>query len=323
MRENILIRQTALRNFEQARRRAWREQLSAKLTSRDAHLLPFEQIRAQLKQKNPMYRGIQPVPLDQIAGSVGRYKEFTRHFLPLHDSFRERWISIEALAVSEGWPPLELYRIGDVYFVKDGNHRVAVAQQLEMDTVEAHVWAFPEEVCVGPDDQLDDVLIRFGERKFLDTTALDELRPEHQIRFTTPGRYTELLAQIDELNEKLNWIDNTELPFQEAVTAWYDLIYLPTVQIIHDTHLLDQFPGRTETDLFVWLSLSREQLGERYGEYESLEALARALGAEHREDGLGKLTRQVRRLLGQDILPQLVTLSESPSATDVSATEEE
>lgn len=305
--DNILVRQTAIRNFEQARRRAWREQLSARLTGRDSHLLPFEQIRAKLKQKNPMYRGLQAVPLAQIAGSVGRYKEFSRHFLPLHDSFRQRWIDIEALAVSRGWPPVELYQIGDVYFVKDGNHRVAVAQQLAMDTVEAHVWAFPEEVRVGPEDKLDELLIRFGERRFLELTGLDQIRPDHQLTFTTPGRYTELLAQISDLHEKLNHIDGKTLPYAEAVAAWYDLIYLPVVQIIHDARLLEQFPGRTEADLFVWLSLFRAQLGDRYGDYDNLEELARALASEYGEGGLDKITRQVRRLFGQEALPPLAT----------------
>lgn len=305
--ENILVRQTARRNFEQARRRAWREQLSAKLTGRDASLLPFEEVRAKLQQKNPMYQGIQAVPLAKIAGSVGRYKEFTRHFLPLHDSLRERWINIEALAVSQGWPPLELYRIGDVYFVKDGNHRVAVAQQLSLDTVEAHVWAFPDEVCIGPEDKLDEVLIRFGERQFFEATHLGRIRPDHRITFTTPGRYTELLAQIGDLHEKLNRIDGEILPYEEAVAAWYDLIYLPVVQIIYDAHLLEHFPGRTEADLFVWLSLFRTQLGELYGEYDNLEELARALAAEYGEGGLEKITRQVRRLLGQEALPPLDT----------------
>lgn len=307
MNGNVIVRQTALRHFEQARRRARREQLSAKLTGRDSHLLPFEEIRARLKRKNPLYQGVQAVPLGKIAGSVGRYKEFTRHFLPLHDSFRERWVKIEALAASEGWPPVELYRIGDVYFVKDGNHRVAVAQQTTMETIEAHVWAFPEDVAIGPEDRLDEVLIRFGERRFLETTRLDQLRPGEQIAFTTPGRYTELLAQINDLHEKLNWIDGTDLPYDEAVAAWYDLIYLPTIQIIHDAQLLKQFPGRTEADLFVWLSLFRDQLGELYGEYGNLEDLARALAVEYGEGGLDKITRQVRRILGQEALPRLET----------------
>lgn len=301
MNDNPYVVQLALQHFSQARRQALRETLSSRLTGRDPHLLPFEAIRAQLKQKNPLYQGIQQVPLPQIAGSVGRYGEFTRHFLPLHNSFRDRWVRVEALAHSrEGWPPVELYRIGDVYFVKDGNHRVAIARQLRVDSIEAAVWTFPVEVELGPQDRLDDVLIRFGERSFMEQTHLDEMVPDHGIRFTTPGRYLELLAQIEELQKKLELIDEAPISYEEAVLAWYELVYLPTVQIINEASLLQEFPGRTEADLFVWLSLMREQLAEVYGSDCHLEDFARALAADYGAGRLGRLRRQVGRLLGHD-----------------------
>lgn len=306
MNDNPFVTQLALQHFSQARRQALKERLSARLTGRDAHLLPFDAIRAQLKQKNPLYQGIQEVPLSQIAGSVGRYSEFTRQFLPLHNSFRDRWVRIETLALShEGWPPVELYRIGDVYFVKDGNHRVAVARQLNLNSIEAAVWAFPVEVELGPHDRLDEVLIRFGERSFLQLTRLDELVPDHGIRFTTPGRYTELLAQIEDLQKKLELIDGEPISYEEAVVAWHELIYLPTVQILTEASLLQEFPGRTEADLFVWLSLMRDQLAELYGDDNLLEELARSLAADYGAGRMGRLRRQVSRLFGYDLPARL------------------
>lgn len=304
----INVRQAAIRDFEQARRRAWRQKISARLGGRDQALLPFDAIRAQLRHKNPLYQGVMQVPLGQIAGSVGRYQEFTRQFLPLHDSFRDRWVRVEALALTgQGWPPIELYRIGNVYFVKDGNHRVAVARQLGLDTVEAQVWAFPSDVQLGPRDRLDEVLIRFSERNFLNETHLDQLVPNHGIHFTAPGGYSELLAQIVDLQEKLKLIDGEPISYEEAVLAWYEIVYLPTVQILHDAALLRQFPGRSEADLFVWLSTMRQQLGEVYGDYARLEDLARALAEDYGAGRLGRLARQVRRLLGQSARAPLET----------------
>jgi hypothetical protein len=316
MNDNLYVTQLAREHFSQARRQALKETLSARLSGRDIHLLPFETIRAQLKQKNPLYQGVQQVPLAQVAGSVGRYGEFTRQFLPLHNSFRDRWVRIESLVHSrEGWPPVELYRIGDVYFVKDGNHRVAVARQLRLDSIEAAVWAFPVEVELGPDDRLDDVLIRFGERNFLEQTRLQELAPDHGIRFTTPGRYNELLAQIEELQKKLELIDEAPVSYEEAVLAWYELIYLPTVQILNEASLLHEFPGRTEADLFVWLSLMREQLAELYGNDDRLDDLARALAADYGAGRLGRLRRQVSRLLGHDAPARLDEPPVEPAAS--------
>lgn len=286
-------RQQAILNFSQARRRAnwerWR--------GRDERLLPFEVIRAALKQQNPMYRGIQQIPLEQIVGSVGRYNEFNRHFLPLNDSLQERWIRVETLAASgQGWPPIETYQVGNAYFVRDGNHRTAVARQMGNKTIEAHVWAFPLAIEIGPADSLDAVLIRFGERYFLDKTALDGLRPDHTIHLTTPGRYTELLAQIEHLHHLLCAIDERPIPHEEAVMVWYDIIYLPTVQIISESGLLEAFPGRSESDLFVWLSIHRDQLGQ---DYDNLEDLARFLAEQHKASNLDKLTRQVKKLFGR------------------------
>lgn len=298
----------ALRRFEQARRQALLEQMSARLTGRDTRMLPFEAIRSQLRQQNPMYRGVQQIPLDKIVGSVGRYREFTRTFMPLNDELKERWIGVDSLSTSTGWPPITAYQVGDVYFVNDGNHRTSVARQLQMQTIEAHVWQFPDDIHIGPNDSLDDVLIRLGEHGFMDRTNLDKLHPDHNIRLTTPGRYNELLAQIEDLRGKLSQIDNQEMSFAEAVDAWYEMIYLPTVQIIRDSTLLKDFPGRTETDLFVWLSMHRDQLGELYGEYDNLADLAQILADRYREGNIDRIARQFRRLLGDGTLPPLVGL---------------
>ncbi|RMH00785.1 MAG: hypothetical protein D6706_02985 [Chloroflexi bacterium] len=291
--------------FQQARRRALFEQISARLRGRDVRLLPFDVIRAQLRQQNPMYRGVQEIPLDQIVGSVGRYREFTRRFLPLSDSLAERWVGVDALAADTGWPPIDVYKVGDVYFVKDGNHRVSVARQLEIPTIEAHVWEYPIDIEISPDVNLDELLIRLGERNFMERTGLDQLYPEHGIQFTTPGRYSELLVQIEELREKLRLIDEADVPYEEAVAAWYEIVYLPVVQIIREAGLMAEFPGRTEADLFVWLSKYRAQLQAQYGEYDSLEELVMRLVEAYREGGVQKIARQVRKLLGSEVLSPL------------------
>lgn len=300
-----VLRQKALTHFERARQLADRETFLGRLTGRETRLLPFEVIRSNLRQQNPMYRGVQEVPVSQIIGSVGRYKEFTRSFLPLSDSLKERWVGVESLALTRGWPPIELYKVGNAYFIKDGNHRAAVARQLQMPTIEAHVWEFPTDVEIGADDSVERILIRLGEERFLTQTHLDENFPEHGIRFTTPGHYTDLLAQIEALREKLCDIDEEDVPYEKAVTLWYELIYLPTVQIIRDSTLLDDFPGRTEADLFIWMATHEEQLSEALGEYANLADLAALLAERYREGSLNKVTRRLRGLLGQEKLPHL------------------
>lgn len=258
-----------------------------------------------MQQQNPYFVGIKQVPLDAIVGSVGRYKNFTRKFLPLTNSVQERWVAVDALASQTGWPPVDLYQVGNIYFVKDGNHRVSVARQLELPTIEAHVLAYPVEVEIDPTENLDQIFIQLGEQNFMSKTGLATRYPEQNIQFTSPGRYTELLAQIHDLRQILTQIDDEEMSWETAVDAWYEMVYLPTSQIIQDSTLLADFPGRTEADLFVWLSQHRDRLQERYGQVDNLADLAQSLADEYREAGLPRLTRQVRRLLGANSLPPL------------------
>ncbi len=306
-----LNRSAALNSFQDARKRATREQITSLLKGRDAQMIPFDVIRRELRQQNPIYRGILNIPLTAIVGSVGRYHEFTRHFLPLEDSLADRWIGVSKLAHEAGWPPIEVYQVGQVYFVKDGNHRVSVAQQLSTGTIEAHVWAYPMTADIDPDDNLDSMLIQLAQANFMSQTGLEEMYPDHQLHFTSPGRYGELLAQIEDLRHKLTVIDGEEMAYPEAVSAWYEMLYLPTVQIIHDSTLLADFPGRTEADLFVWLSKYREPLREQYGDYANLAELAELLTKLYKEGSLQKAARRVRRLLGQEALPPLAEVEQA------------
>lgn len=302
--------------FERARRQAEIERLSSRFTGRDFQLLPFDTIRRNLRQQSPLYRGIQEVALEQIVGSVGRYSEMTRQFLPLNDALRDRWVKMAELAQSdEGWPPIELYRVGSAYFVRDGNHRVSAARHLRFPTIEAHVWEFPDDIEINSHDRLDEVLNRFREREFLQKTGLDRY-PAYDIRFTTGGRYPELQAQIEDLRQKLEFIDEREVTLEEAAAAWYDLVYLPTVQVIRDSGLLEAFPGRTEADLFAWMSLHRDNLRQQYGDFENLSELAELLMRHCRERLPSRVTRRMLRMLGRGEPSPLFGLETAASAEE-------
>jgi len=318
---NMDARYIAQNEFDKARRQAEMTRLTSWLLGQDARLLPFEIIRRNLRQQSPLYRGIQDVPIEKIIGSVGRYDEMTRAFLPLNDGLRERWIKMAELARSEGWPPVELYKVSDAYFVRDGNHRLSAAHQLGYPTVEAHVWEYPDDIVIDSTDSLDTVLNRFRERLFLEATGLKERYPDYDIVFTIGGRYPEFLAQIEDLRQKLSLIDERDVDFQEAADAWYELVFLPSVQIIRESGLLEAFPGRTEADLFAWLSFHRDRLREEYGDFENLADLAQTLMKVYRETPSARVGRQVRRLLGGDTLPPLAGLEQSPADRDAQAPE--
>ena len=241
------------REFQQALRKAQLETLSARVRYQPVALLPFEEVRQRLKLGRKSYRGIQNVPLEQIVGSVSRYDDFTRTFMPRKPSSQQRWEKVDRLIDHGGWQPVELFKVSEVYFVNDGNHRVSVARQQEAETIEAHVWEFDSRVPLWNDDNLKDILIREEYLSFLERTKLDKYRPDQEIIFTERGRYWLLEEEIAIHRYYLGLERGEEPSFQEAVLDWYDTVYRPTFEKIQDSDILSYFPGRTEADLMLWI----------------------------------------------------------------------
>jgi hypothetical protein len=215
--------------------------------------------------------GTRMVPLDQIVGSVGRYRDFTRSFLPRAGISPERWARIDAIMHSlEGYLPIELYKIGEVYFVRDGNHRVSVARANGLTHIEAYVTEIETDVDLTLDDfERDQWIIKIERAEFLKRTQLDELRPDNHVVLTEPGRYRILLRHII-VHQYFRNLDleragsEQRLEWPAAVMSWYDNVYLPVVEAIRQHDLLADFPNRTEADLYLWIAFHREDLARRF-----------------------------------------------------------
>lgn len=261
--DSIVTRTRAGQDWERARQAATIEGVLSIFTSRSSGLLSFEDVRKRLRLKHKTYRGLQDIEIAHIRGSVGRYQDFTGTFLPRREDLRQRWLRVSAVTYSKGAPPIEVYQVGEAYFVLDGNHRVSVARQRGSPTIQAHVCEFPTPAGLSGDANLDEVLIKAEHLEFLDNTRLDELRPDHHIAFTAPGRYRELEYQIMLYQQVLEQIDEEPVSYEDAVTAWYDMIYTPSIQIIQEQGVLERFAGRTEADLFIWVWRHNEELRAR------------------------------------------------------------
>jgi hypothetical protein len=281
--------------WKQARRSAFVQEVLAAFTQRPAHLLSFEHVQEKLQLNNVNYLDIQDIPLDQIVGSVGRYSDFTRAFFPRQDHLQARWQSIEQLLSSgRNLPPIEVYKVGQVYFVRDGNHRVSVARQRQMLTIRALVWEYQTEVPLDPADlDIDDLLCRTAHTAFLDRTHLDRLCPDVQIRLTQPDGYEDLLHEIETYQRIFATVDGRDIPFDEAVTLWCEIRYIPIIEIIRQRYVLQEFPGRTETDLYLWLCQNLQELESRYEDGMLMERAADDLGRQ-----FGEGTFSARRIRG-------------------------
>jgi|DewCreStandDraft_1066081.scaffolds.fasta_scaffold01677_15 hypothetical protein len=263
--------------FNDAQLRAFIQDILATLTRRKSasSLLSYEEIRSHLKTLEERPRGTQLIPIDQIVGSVGRYRDFTREFLPRRGANRERWKQLDvAINRLQDIPPIEVYKIGDVYFVKDGNHRVSVARANGFTHIEAIVTEIRTRAPFTPDMDPQEFILREEYAAFLERTHLDKLRPEQHIVFSTPGRYAELLDHISVHRYYLGIEQNREIPYKEAVTSWYDNVYKPAVEVIRRRGILRYFPGRTEADLYVWVIKYLGYLREAYDNSADLDQAA-------------------------------------------------
>jgi len=256
----------AVQDFRRARARATLDEILARLTGRPPNLLAYDEVREHLRGKARSERRLEQIPLDAITGSVGRYVDFTRSFLPREDRDEARWIEAREELTNPGpVRPIRVYRIDEVYFVLDGNHRVSAARQLG----DSHIWAYVTDVqtkvSLTPDVNAETLILKAEYASFLDETKLDELRPEADLTMTVPGQYPLLGKQIREHQLRLDLEEKRDTSYEEAVYRWYDDVYLPVVQVIGVRNILRYFPERTETDLYVWVSEHRSSLEKELG----------------------------------------------------------
>lgn len=282
------------REWRQARRTAFVEEALSALTQRPAALMSFEHVHERLHLKHVRYLDLQDVPIDRIVGSVGRYQDFTRAFFPRGDHLRGRWEKIEQLlATGRSLPPVELYKVGEVFFVRDGNHRVSVARQRGFTSIEAQVWEYDAPVPLQPDSDVDELLCSAAREAFLERTRIDQLCPDSHIELTQPDGYNVLLNEIERFQEVLSRMDGRELSHNEAVKLWCDIRYIPVVDIIRRRAILQDFPGRTEADLYLWLCRNRRELERGYQQHVMMEDAAGDLSRRFGENLPG--VRQVRK----------------------------
>jgi hypothetical protein len=179
-------------------------------------------------------------------------------------------------------PPITLFEIGGVYFVRDGNHRVSVANAQGTAFIDAEVISLSTEIAIEPGMTHEDLkrkVLEFERRKFFEETRLDILRPACSLAFSEVGRSEEVLSHIREHKWYLNLGKTEEIPFTQAATSWYDTVYSPIAAIIRESRLLSRFPGATEADLYVFIGKHWGELNRRYGPLFTLEEAAEDFSA--------------------------------------------
>lgn len=248
-------------DFAEARRRALLALIRDTLRRQQRELLPYSAVASRFLIRGQIARGIRLVPLAQIIGSQGRYEDFDRSFLPRNERTAERWKRLSAARSNNvDLPPVELYKLGAIYFVADGNHRVSLARYLGQPDIQAQVTEVIIDVPLNVDLELADLVGKEEQGDFFEWTDLARLRPGCAIEVTELGGYLELIRHINWQRACLSVLRDHDVSGEDAVLDWYDTVYLPLVSTIRSSGLLAAFPDRTETDLYLWVMERGQEL---------------------------------------------------------------
>src|SRR5215204_7355816 len=251
------------RDFSRARRRAFLRRIGAYLR-RDPgsnQLLSFEEVKDALGAVSQVYLGMREVPVDKIVGSVGRHRDFDRAFLPSKPDLGARWRRIdEIMHRAEELPPISVYKIGDAYFVQDGNHRVSVARQQGVDYLDAEVIELRSRVPVDSALTARDLLHKLEHRHLLERLPIDRVLPEKEVEFSDVADYRRLATYIEAHGFRVSQLWKRYVSPEEVLRDWYEYDYCPIAEMIREERILEAFSGRTELDLYLWIVYHRERL---------------------------------------------------------------
>jgi hypothetical protein len=246
-------------DFLRARRQQVLAGLAARMLGKDSDdrkALPFQDVVDALGLVNEVSRGIQVIPVDRIVGSVDKVRDFDPQFRPRSGSSRRRWERIaEAARRGEPLPPIDVYQVGDMYFVRDGHHRVSVYRALELPSIEADVRLVqtlvePDEVHAHSDLSDKELRRLLMQRVPLGKTA------RRALRLSDPQRYPLLAEMVEAWSARLMFAEGALMDRAQAARRWYEEEFAPVTGLIQEGNLLEK--GETPADAYMRVA------GERY-----------------------------------------------------------
>ncbi len=221
-------------------------------------ILPYDEAVAALGYVTQRDLGLHVVAVDTIVGSVDRTKDFDRSFLPTTNKPKQRFEQL-AEAVRRGMPidPIDVIRVGEAHFVKDGHHRVAVLRALGIPMVEARVVEVVTRVGLDRDVRISDLPLKSSERLFRERVPLPA-EGDQRIRLSDPWRYGELAENVEAWGFRAMQARRELLDRAAVAEAWYRDEYVPVVALLRESGLLE--PDEPETEGYMRLANERWRL---------------------------------------------------------------
>ncbi|MDA3852521.1 MAG: transcriptional regulator [Spirochaetaceae bacterium] len=302
MADGNLVAQTS-QDFDKAKSKAAFSDILALLKPEKRQLLSFYDIKNLIKPKKETYRGMMVVNVSDIVGSEDRYQDFSKAFLPKKEHLRNRWMSIDKAYYKDViLPAIKLFKLGEVYFVRDGNHRVSVARTQGVLAIDAEVVELTSEIEITKDMGLEALrkkVIEFEKKRVLKSTGLDRLVEFRNLEFTSPGRYEELMGHILGHKYYINMNRENEITLIEAAFSWYENLFKPISNIIEEESILTRFPDRTMADLYIWIVKHWDHLKDKHGQNYPLDRAAKEYSEIYGQGKGIRFIKFLRRLFGK------------------------
>ncbi|MCK9168918.1 MAG: transcriptional regulator [Treponema sp.] len=288
-------------DFSKARNKALFNEIQHFMAPDEASLISFTDIKSLLKPKNEIYMGMKTIPVSKIVGSEGRYKDFDNQFFPKRNFLKERWEHVDEAAIqSITLPPIKVYELAGLYFVRDGNHRVSVAKIRGTEFIDAEVVSLQSEIKLKPTDTLNGMIrqiIFYEKRVFYTETNFGDITDFWRLDFSTAGQYDVVYNHILTHKYYLNMKRTDEISMEDAIVSWYTTVYSPIIDVIRKDHIMHYFKHHTESDLYVWIIKYWDELKKKFGNDFKLNDAVTSFKRKKRIGVLNKMINIFQRIL--------------------------
>lgn len=259
-------------DFAKARNKAFFNEIQHLLSPEEASLISLNDVKQLIRPINETYLGMKVIPIDKIIGSEGRYKDFDNNFFPKSSHLRHRWEHVDEAAIkSITLPPIKVYEIDGLYFVRDGNHRVSVAKARGTEFIDAEVVTLQSEIKLKKPNNMNDIvkqIINYEKRLFYAETSFGDITDFWCLDFSRAGRYDVIYNHILTHKYFLNQQQEEEVSMEDAILSWFTKVYIPIISTIQKKKILKKFPKRTYSDLYVWIVRYWDDLKHKFGNNE-------------------------------------------------------
>jgi hypothetical protein len=220
-------------------------------------ILPFDEVVAALGRRGERSLGLQSIKVSSIVGTVDSNRDFDRFFRPTSSRVRQRWERLALAQVrGEAIPPIDVYRVGDLHFVKDGHHRVSIAIAQRQATIDAYVTEVLTVVSARGIRRRGDLITKDYERLFRSRVPLTPAQLA-KITVTDPWSYAELGEAVEAWGCRCMQSSGTFLDREQIAQRWFDEEYTPVVRMLREADLLGK---RTPAEAYLAVASERYRL---------------------------------------------------------------